>query len=66
MIEINCTGSDTTLLAAANLGRRAYGFEVKREFVNAFYDKILPLQQEDMFIQQEREEKRFKQMSLFS
>lgn len=60
-----CAGSGTTLLAAANLGRKAYGFELKREYVNAFYKKILPLQQEDMFIQQEREEKRFKQMSLF-
>ena len=60
-----CAGSGTTLLAAANLGRKAYGFELKREYVNAFYNKILPLQQEDMFIQQECEEKRFKQMSLF-
>ena len=52
-----CAGSGTTLLASANLGRRAYGFELKREFVKAFYEKILPCKQEDMFIQAEREEK---------
>lgn len=28
-----------------------------REFVKAFYEKILPCKQEDMFIQAEREEK---------
>jgi len=31
---------------------------LKREFVKAFYEKILPCKQEDMFIQAEREEKR--------
>ena len=60
-----CAGSGTTLLAAANLGRRAYGFELKREFVKAFYEKILPCKQEDMFIQTEREEKKMKQLELW-
>lgn len=38
----------TTLAAANKLGRRAYGFELKRDFVKAFYDKILPMYQPDL------------------
>lgn len=29
-----CAGSGTTLLAAANCGRKAYGFEIKKTFIN--------------------------------
>jgi len=60
-----CAGSGTTLLASANLGRRAYGFELKREYVKAFYEKLYPLINEDMFIQAEREEKKAIQQSLW-
>lgn len=39
-----CAGSGTTLLAAANLGRRAYGFEIKKDF----YQKACKLLDENM------------------
>lgn len=42
-----CAGSGTTLLAAAMKGRRAYGFEIKKEFFKSANEKILslPIQQ---------------------
>ncbi|HFW6576159.1 TPA: site-specific DNA-methyltransferase [Campylobacter jejuni] len=33
-----CAGSGSTLLASANLNRRAYGFEIKKEFFNSAND----------------------------
>jgi site-specific DNA-methyltransferase (adenine-specific) len=35
-----CAGSGVALLAADQLRRRAYGFEIKREFVKAFNEKL--------------------------
>lgn len=37
-----CAGSGSALVAAENLGRRAYGFEIKKEFVHAFETKMKP------------------------
>lgn len=48
-----CAGSGTTLLAAKNTGRRGYGFELIKEFVDGFYEKILPCAKVDMFTRQQ-------------
>ena len=52
-----CAGSGTTLVAAGNLNRKAYGFEIKKEFVKGFYDQLFPLISPDMFSQQEKHER---------
>lgn len=44
-----CAGSGVTLLAAKQLNRRAYGFEIKKEFVKGFYEKLLKEVQLDLF-----------------
>lgn len=36
-------GSGTTLLAAERLGRKSYGFEIKKEYCRAFEERIRPL-----------------------
>jgi len=35
-----CAGSGSTLIASKALGRRSFGFEIKKEFVNAFNEKL--------------------------
>ena len=36
-----CAGSGSTLLASAQLNRRAYGFEIKKQFVKDFNEKLI-------------------------
>ena len=45
-----CAGSGTTLLASKKLGRRAYGFEIKKEFVKKFYEILMSNVQTNLFI----------------
>lgn len=44
-----CAGSGVTLLAAENLGRKSYGFEIKKEYVHAFETQIRPQVRELLF-----------------
>lgn len=46
-----CAGSGVTLLAAEQLGRRAYGFEIKKEYVEAFKTKLAVNIQPTLFYQ---------------
>ena len=43
-------GSGTTLLASANMGRRAYVFEIKKQFYNDAQNKILKVIQPKLFV----------------
>lgn len=44
-----CAGSGSTLLAAAQTSRRAYGFEIKKDFYRNAKDKILKDIQPSLF-----------------
>jgi site-specific DNA-methyltransferase (adenine-specific) len=44
-----CAGSGSTLLAAAGLDRRAYGFEIKKNFFKEAQDKVLKDIQRGLF-----------------
>jgi site-specific DNA-methyltransferase (adenine-specific) len=44
-----CAGSGTTLLAAMNKMRRAYGFEIKKDFYKEAIDKVLKVYQPKLF-----------------
>ena len=44
-----CAGSGSTLLAAAQCGGRAYGFEIKKDFFKAANEKVLSQIQQSLF-----------------
>ena len=45
-----CAGSGTTLRAAANLLRKAYGFEIKKDFCRVAREKILSRTELNLFV----------------
>ena len=42
-------GSGVSLLAAANLGRKAYGFEIKKDFFKESTERVLPFVHRTLF-----------------
>jgi len=61
-----CAGSGITLLAAEQLGRKSYGFEIKKEYVEAFNSKLAANMQTTLF-QQEKARPQFEaQSNLFA
>ncbi len=56
-------GSGTTLLAAKNLNRKAYGFEIKKDFYKLANEKIISLAQ-PQFSFNEPKQKHYKQADL--
>ncbi len=44
-----CCGSGSTLRASENLGRKSYGFEIKKEFVNLAKEKMFCNIQKSLF-----------------
>lgn len=57
-----CAGSGVTLLAAHQLGRKAYGFEIKKQFVDGFKRELASNVQVTFYQQEARKE--HKQLSL--
>lgn len=45
-----CAGSGTTLLASAQLNRKAYGFEIKKDFYKKATERVLRRVQKNLFI----------------
>lgn len=52
-----CAGSGVTLLAAEQLGRKSYGFEIKKEFVDGFNTKLSQNVQTTLFQQAANQKK---------
>lgn len=53
-----CAGSASALIAAGNLGRKAYGFEIKKNFFSDACELIDESYDPDMFVKEEQRQRR--------
>jgi site-specific DNA-methyltransferase (adenine-specific) len=60
-----CAGSGVTLLGAEQLGRKSYGFEIKKEFVEGFNSKLAQNIQTTIFQQEKRTYETKAQVTMF-
>jgi site-specific DNA-methyltransferase (adenine-specific) len=60
-----CAGSAVTLLGAKNLNRRAYGFEIKKDFFKEANEKVLTYSSPYLFCEKPKTEWQEKQEQLF-
>lgn len=60
-----CAGSGSSLLAATNLGRRAYGFEIKKDFYSDAVKLLQQAQKPSLFTQVEKIKPINNQVKLF-
>jgi site-specific DNA-methyltransferase (adenine-specific) len=60
-----CAGSAVTLLGAKNLNRRAYGFEIKKDFFKMANEKVLTYSRPYLFCESEKVRYTEKQQELF-
>ena len=60
-----CAGSAVNLLAAKNLNRRAYGFEIKKNFFKEAKEKVLTYSSPYLFLERKEKERPAKQISMF-
>jgi site-specific DNA-methyltransferase (adenine-specific) len=59
-------GSGVTLLAAEHLGRKSYGFEIKKEFVEKFNTLLAANVQQTIFNQPKPDNSQYKRQELFA
>jgi site-specific DNA-methyltransferase (adenine-specific) len=60
-----CAGSGVTLLAAEQLGRKSYGFEIKKDYVEGFNSKLAQNVQTTIFQQEKRTYETKAQVTMF-
>lgn len=60
-----CAGSGTSIIAAANLGRKAYGFEIKKNFYQDACNLIKGQYHPELFVDMDKIKGKWEEKSLF-